>query len=49
MTVAEFLAWASSRAQWGGDLTRQVSSSGEIDLTPPGMTVPIAEVLPEIG
>jgi Uma2 family endonuclease len=28
---------------------RQVLSSGVIDLTPPGMTVPVAELLPEIG
>jgi Uma2 family endonuclease len=29
---------------------RQVLTSGEtIDLTPPGMTVPVAELLPEIG
>lgn len=33
----------------GGDISRQVASSGAIDLTPPGMTVPVAELLPEIG
>jgi Uma2 family endonuclease len=32
-----------------GDIARHVASSGEIDLTPPGMTVPVAELLPEIG
>ena len=26
-----------------------IASSGEIDLTPPGMTVPVAELLPEFG
>jgi Uma2 family endonuclease len=32
-----------------GDLVSRTSSSGKIDLTPPGMTVPVAELLPEIG
>jgi Uma2 family endonuclease len=32
-----------------GDISRRVASSGEIDLTPPGMTIPVAELLPEIG
>ena len=26
-----------------------IASSGAIDLTPPGMTVPVAELLPEVG
>ncbi len=33
----------------GGDIVKQIASSGEIDLTPPGMTVPVAELLPEVG
>ena len=32
-----------------GDIVTRIASSGEIDLTPPGMTVPVAELLPEIG
>jgi Uma2 family endonuclease len=32
----------------GGDISRRVASSGAIDLTPPGLTVPVAELLPEI-
>ena len=30
-------------------ISTHIASSGEIDLTPPGMTVPVAELLPEIG
>jgi Uma2 family endonuclease len=33
----------------GGDISTRISSCGEISLTPPGMTVPVAELLPEIG
>jgi Uma2 family endonuclease len=33
----------------GGDITSRTASSGEIGRTPPGMTVPVAELLPEIG
>jgi Uma2 family endonuclease len=33
----------------GGDIEKRTMASGEIDLTPPGMTVPVAELLPEIG
>jgi Uma2 family endonuclease len=33
----------------GGDILTRIVSSGVIDLTPPGMTVPVAELLPEIG
>jgi Uma2 family endonuclease len=33
----------------GGDISTRIASSGMIDLTPPGMTVPVAELLPEIG
>lgn len=32
-----------------GDIATRVASSGEISLTPPGMTIPVAELLPEIG
>jgi Uma2 family endonuclease len=32
-----------------GDISTRISSAGEVDLTPPGMTVPVAELLPEIG
>lgn len=32
-----------------GSITTRIASSGEIDLTPPGMTVPVAELLPEVG
>jgi len=31
-----------------GKLSTLIASSGEIDLTPPGMTVPVSELLPEI-
>jgi Uma2 family endonuclease len=31
-----------------GKLSTLIASSGEIDLTPPGMTVPVAELLPQI-
>ncbi|MFZ1103271.1 MAG: Uma2 family endonuclease [Hyphomicrobiaceae bacterium] len=30
----------------GGDIEKHIVTSGEIDLTPPGMTVPVAELLP---
>src|SRR5262245_19115491 len=33
----------------GGDILTRIASSGVIDLTPPGMTVPVAELLPEFG
>ena len=33
----------------GGDIVTRIASSGAINLTPPGMMVPIAELLPEIG
>jgi Uma2 family endonuclease len=33
----------------GGDILTRIASSGVIDLTPPGMSVPVAELLPEIG
>ena len=33
----------------GGDIVTRIASSGAINLTPPGMTVPVAELLPEIG
>jgi Uma2 family endonuclease len=33
----------------GGDIVRRIATAGEIDLTPPGMTVPVAELLPEIA
>ena len=32
-----------------GDISTRIASSGEIDLTPPGMTVPVSELLPEIS
>jgi Uma2 family endonuclease len=32
-----------------GDTAQHEAVSGEIDLTPPGMTVPVAELLPEVG
>jgi Uma2 family endonuclease len=32
-----------------GKISTLIASSGEIDLTPPGMTAPVAELLPEIG
>jgi Uma2 family endonuclease len=32
-----------------GDISTRIASSGVIDLTPPGMTVPVSELLPEIG
>jgi Uma2 family endonuclease len=37
-----------ARAQ-GGDISTRIASSGAIELTPPGMSVPVAELLPEIG
>jgi Uma2 family endonuclease len=33
----------------GGDISTRIASAGEIGLTPPGMTVPVAELLPEVG
>jgi Uma2 family endonuclease len=33
----------------GGKISTHIASSGEINLTPPGMTVPVAELLPEIS
>jgi Uma2 family endonuclease len=33
----------------GGDISTHIASSGEISLTPPSMTVPVAELLPEFG
>jgi Uma2 family endonuclease len=33
----------------GGDILTRIASDGAIDLTSPGITVPVAEVLPEIG
>jgi Uma2 family endonuclease len=33
----------------GGDIVTRIATSGEIGLTPPGMTVPVADLLPEIG
>jgi Uma2 family endonuclease len=33
----------------GGDILTRIASSGAIDLRPPGMTVPVAELLPEIA
>jgi Uma2 family endonuclease len=32
----------------GGDIAKYTASSGEISLSPPGMTVPVAELLPEL-
>jgi Uma2 family endonuclease len=38
-----------ARGQDGKDISTRIARSGVIDLTPPGMTVPVAELLPEIG
>src|SRR5262249_34332032 len=38
-----------ARGRGVGDVATHIASSGEIDLTPPGITLPIAELLPEIG
>jgi Uma2 family endonuclease len=38
-----------ARGQGGGNISTHIASSGVIDLTPPGMTVPVGELLPEIG
>jgi Uma2 family endonuclease len=38
-----------ARGRDGGDLSTRIAGSGVIDLTPPGMTVSVAELLPEIG
>jgi len=38
-----------TRGQGGGNISTHIARSGVIDLTPPGMTVPVAELLPEIG
>ena len=32
----------------GGEISTRIARSGEIDLTPPGMTVPVHELLPEV-
>jgi Uma2 family endonuclease len=32
----------------GGNIPRRVIAGGEIELTPPGLTVPVADMLPEI-
>jgi Uma2 family endonuclease len=32
-----------------GSISTRIASSGTIDLTPPGLTVPVAELLPEVG
>jgi Uma2 family endonuclease len=32
-----------------GDIATRIASTGEIDLSPPGMTVSVAELLPELG
>jgi hypothetical protein len=33
----------------GGKISTEIATSGEISLAPPGMTVPVAELLPELG
>jgi Uma2 family endonuclease len=33
----------------GGDIEKHVMDTGEIDLTPPGMRVPVAELLPDVA
>lgn len=33
----------------GGDIVTRIASSGVIELTPPGMTLPVADLLPEVG
>jgi Uma2 family endonuclease len=33
----------------GGTIATRIASAGEIDLSPPGMTVPVAELLPDVG
>jgi Uma2 family endonuclease len=38
-----------ARGQGGGDISTHIASSGVISLTPPGMTIPVAELLPEVG
>jgi Uma2 family endonuclease len=32
-----------------GDIVTHIASSGELNLSPPGMTIPVAELLPEVG
>jgi len=32
-----------------GKITKHAATAGEIDLTPPGMTVPVAQLLPDLG
>jgi Uma2 family endonuclease len=32
----------------GGQIATRIAKSGEIDLSPPGMTIPVAELLPEV-
>jgi Uma2 family endonuclease len=31
------------------NISTRIASAGEIELTPPGMTVPVAELVPEVG
>ncbi len=38
-----------ARSRGGGDISTRIASSGVIDLTPPGITVPVAELLPDVG
>jgi len=33
----------------GGKISTRIASDGEIDLAPPGITVPVAELLPDLG
>jgi Uma2 family endonuclease len=37
-----------ARGQGGGDISTHIASSGLIDLTPPGMRIPVADLMPEI-
>jgi len=32
----------------GGQIATRIAKSGDIDLSPPGMTIPVAALLPEI-
>jgi Uma2 family endonuclease len=32
----------------GGEISTRIMSDGQLDLTPPGMTVPVRELLPEV-
>jgi Uma2 family endonuclease len=38
-----------ARSRGGSDIATRIAASGAIDLTPPGMSVAVAELLPEIG